>query len=510
MREHPRPASELRAEVQTARDALRLARDRESWVRGELATAVPGSRRAEELTKKLRDLEIEIDTHSQVANYAQYEAEAVEDLAYALNNKPSYVDGARSRTASAFESEARIKLIASGQTDLEVINTAARRVAEARVALVEARIEAVHAAERAKETRKIANRPGATHPQRALAEEAEKKATEKAQALEHANEAYTKQVTTISVGGITLATLITVPSKAEAAREEAQKAGAEARMINERLAQVREAAARPDAGLSELVTVVGAAFKAHAAKESAERAYDKYVEARVDEQIAAEEAAKVKVEQEAEARGEAYFKSTAEGMAWEGMKWVGKGVMTGLHYTEEGLAYAVDGWGYMMGMPNPIASPDTSVDIGHGLLAAQDAIIEHVAAPVAIATYEGAVAEANPMAPLEEARQREEKAAERFASAAEIRDDDEIDKSLQGKFPNVIIIPDAEPPAPTLVAEAKRKKRSDEAWAKIEEKAQQSIERNMSLIAEGEPEGELNMSVDPSSAPSPSTSAPKV
>jgi hypothetical protein len=344
-------------------------------------------------------------------------------------------------------------------------------VAEARVALVEARTEAAHAAERAKEARKIANRPGATHPQREVAEAAEKRAAETAEVFQRADEAYSSQVKTINIAGVTLATVITVPSKAEAAREEAQQAEMEARIADEALAHARGAVARPDAGLGELVTVAGAAFKAHVAEESAERAYDNYVEARVDERIATEEAAKVKAEQEAEARAEAYLASTPEGLAWEGMKIAGSGLMTGLHYAEEGAAYVLDAWGrYGMGLP---------VDVGHGALAAQDAAVNGI-----ITGVELMWTEANPAAPLMEERDQQAKAAERLAEAAEIRDQDEIDKLAP--TPTIITIPD----------ESGKKdlgnKDKSAVWTAIE-KPNPSVDTNI-CSAEEEP----NMSVDPS------------
>lgn len=492
MRENPRSVAELRAEAQAAKDAARLAQDRYNWVKGELATVSPNSPRAKELAAKLHDLEIEITSNKTIIEYSTADAEIAEDLAYSLNLKFTYDEITRARALSSFEAEARIRLIASGQTDVQTIAVTARRVAEARVALVEARTEAAHAAERAGQARKVANSPGATHPQREWAEETEKKAAEMAQALERANEAYAKQVTTIGVGGVTLATVIAIPSPAEAARAEAQEAGAEARMADEALAQAREAAAHSDAGLGELITVAGAAFKAHMAHNEAGQAYDGYVQARVDAHLAAEEAAKATAEQEAEARAKAYLASTPEGLAWEGMKMAGEGVLTGLHYAEEGGAYMLDAWGrYGMGLP---------VDIGHGALAAQDALIEHVVVPVAVATYEGAAAEANPMAPLEEARKRQEAAAERVALAAKIRDQDEIDKLVP--MPTIITIPDAIPQRDPLLAEGKKdlnaSKRREAAWAKIEEKARQSLEKNMSLIDEEAPDEELNMSIDPS------------
>ncbi|MBX7158493.1 MAG: hypothetical protein K1X66_08930 [Verrucomicrobiae bacterium] len=308
-----------------------------------------------------------------------------------------------------------------------------------------------------------------------------------------------------SVAGVTV---VAIATEADAAQESVNNSREHFTYAEVELHEANEGVVAAEAALDnfsgseierlELEARLASALEiAEEAKKLCADAETSYVDARVDKQLEDKETAEEKAAAEAEARGEAYFASTAEGMAWEGMKWVGKGALTGLHYAEEGVAYASDAWGrYGMGLP---------VDVGHGSLDAQDAVIEHVVLPVAVATYEKAKAVTNSIvAPLREARQREEK----FAAASEIKDQDEIDKLAPA--PTLITIPDTEPPAPALVAEAKRKKRSDEAWAKIEEKAQQSLEKNMSLIEDGEPEEQPNMSVDPSLASQSSTSVPKV
>lgn len=413
----------------------------------------------------------------------------------------------------------RHKLVQADVAEIYKIDEALKEIEFAQDSAQDAARMANQAQKELDKLREIAQQPGAdAAAQVAVNEQATKTATlarnadktlkEYHQAINETNQLLDRVIQSVAVGGAGVA-IVSVATEADAAqvsvnesREFYHYSGNELRQANEAAAAAETALdnfsgseierLELEAQLASALALADAAQKLHTDAETT------YVDARVDKKLSDKEAAEEKAAAEAEARGEAYFKSTAGGMAWEGMKWVGKNALTGLHYAEEGAAYAVDGWGrYGMGLP---------VDVGHRALAAQDAAIEHVVLPVAEVTYKGAFAETNPMAPLEEAKQREEKAAERFAEASEIRDQDEIDKLAP--TPTLITIPDAEPPKPTSVAEAKRKKRGDEAWAKIEEKAQQSLEKNMSLMEEGAPEEESNMSVDPSLAPP--ASSPRV